>query len=175
MNDLELMEEIFQWRDIEGYEGLYKVSEYGDVMSLNYNRTGKKKLLSQRKNRGGYVTVLLTKNGKSKLHSVHRLVATAFCEGADYFTEVNHIDEDKTNNHYSNLEWCTREYNVNYGIRNEKAVKTRRIKVKCIELDMIFNSISEAAEYININRGTIAPCLNKSTRTAGGYHWKRID
>lgn len=163
MNDLELMEEIFEWRDIEGYEGLYKVSEYGDVMSIGYKE---KKLLKQHDNGRGYLEVRLCKNGKNKHHRVHRLVATAFCEGADYFPEVNHIDEDKTNNHYSNLEWCTREYNIGYSLNK---------KVRCVELDIIFESVKAAADYINKDQAYISGCLRGRLKTAGNYHWEYVD
>ena len=171
MNDLELMLEIFEWRDIEGYEGLYKVSEYGDVMSMNYRHTGEKRLISKAKNNSGYIFVTLWKNGNHKTVLVHRLVATAFCEGADYFPEVNHIDEDKTNNHYSNLEWCSRKYNINYGTRNEKQAK----KIRCVELDMIFESVNAAANYINRTGASISNCLIGNQKTSGNYHWEYVD
>ena len=165
---IEISELVHEWRDIEGYEGLYKVSEYGDVMAI---KNGKKKIISQSKNNVGYIKVNLYKNGNHKTALVHRLVATAFCEGADYFTEVNHIDEDKTNNHYSNLEWCTREYNVNYGTRNEKQAK----KVRCVELNTIFSSVNEAANYISRDQASVSDCLRGKTKTSGGYHWEYVD
>lgn len=163
---IEISEMIHEWRDVVGYEGLYKVSEYGDVMSLNYNRTEKKGLLKQRKNKDGYMYVNLCKNGIVKTLMVHRLVATAFCEGADYFPEVNHIDEDKTNNYYENLEWCTKEYNIKYTLNK---------KVRCVELDMIFNSVKEAGEYVGNTCSNISFCLSGKTKTSGGYHWKYVD
>ena len=119
MNDLELMLEIFEWRDVVGYEGLYKVSEYGDILSIKSNI-----LLKQRLGSRGYYQVSLFKNGVSKHHQVHRIVAAAFCEGADYFPVVNHMDEDKTNNHYTNLEWCTVGYNNIFGTKIERQKKT---------------------------------------------------
>ena len=174
MNDLELMEEIFEWRDVPEYEGLYKVSEYGDVMSLNYNRTGEKRLLKQSKDRYGYMFVKLCKNGIQKAYKVHRLVATSFCEGADYFQEVNHMDEDKTNNHYTNLEWCTNDYNINYGSRNKKSSESHKKKVRCVELDMIFDSVTEASRYVNISRPNLSNCLCGRCNLCAGFHWEYI-
>ena len=121
MDYIDIIELIFEWKDIEDYEGLYKISEWGDVLSIGH---GRKKLLKPFKTEKGYLAVSLWKNGQSKKYRVHRLVASAFCEGADYFPCVNHIDEDKTNNYYENLEWCTIEYNNNYGTHNQKVSKT---------------------------------------------------
>ena len=166
--DIETIEEAFDWRDIENYEGLYKVNEYGDVLSIGYE---KKKLLKPLLSNCGYLRVELYKNGIRKFHSVHRLVATAFCEGAEDFEEVNHVDEDKTNNHYSNLEWCTREYNNNYGTRTEKS----SVKVRCVELNMIFNSISEAGRYVKTNSSHISACCRGKRKTTGGYHWEYVE
>lgn len=120
---MELIEELLDWRDIENYEGLYRVSEWGDVMSIQGR---KKKLLKTRYDKYGYLRVNLNKNNICQTYQVHRLVATAFCEGAGEFPEVNHKDEDKTNNHRDNLEWCTSKYNVNYGTRNKRVSQSRK-------------------------------------------------
>ena len=173
MLDLETLELAFEWRDIEEYEGLYKVSECGDVMSI---RNGKKKLLKPVKTEKGYLFVNLSKNGEVKKHKIHRIVATAFCEGADYFPEVNHIDEDKTNNHYENLEWCDSKYNNTYGTKLERISDTFKAKkIRCIELNMMFNSISEAAIYMDASISNISNCLTGRRKTAGGYHWEYVD
>lgn len=161
---IEISEMIHEWRDVVGYEGLYKVNEYGDIMTLNYNHTGKKKLLKQYKTKLGYLQVDLYKNGKRNHYLVHRLVADAFCEGADYFPVVNHIDEDKTNNHYSNLEWCTSEYNVRYTLNK---------KVRCIELNKTFESITKAEKIMGC--GNISDCLAGRQKTAAGYTWEYVD
>lgn len=109
------------WRDIPGYEGKYQVSNTGQVRSLNYNGTGKKQILKGGTTRDGYKIVQLWKNGKGKTYIVHRLVAQAFIPNPNNLPCINHKDENKTNNFYKNLEWCTHEYNNNYGIRNEKS------------------------------------------------------
>ena len=92
-----------EWRYVKGYEGYYMVSNTGKIKSLNYRHTGKEKILKARDN-GGYLQVHLCKDGNRKKYFVHRLVATAFCENHHGFKEVNHKDEDKTNNCISNLE-----------------------------------------------------------------------
>ena len=161
MNDLELMLEVFEWRDVKGYEGLYKVSEYGDVLSIKSNA-----LLKPQNDGRGYLNIGLYKNGKRKYHKIHRLVATAFCEGAEYFNEVNHIDEDKANNHYSNLEWCTREYNTKYSSHKKEK------RVKCVELNKTFESITKAEKIMGC--GNISECLAGRQKTAAGFHWEYV-
>ena len=118
------MKEI--WKDIEGYEGLYQVSNFGRVKSLdryvlrNGNSLFVKGIVLSQLNNRGYLTVRLCNSGKYKNYFVHRLVACAFVENLNNYTEVNHIDEDKHNNDFRNLEWCDRKYNVNYGSRADK-------------------------------------------------------
>ena len=173
---MELIEELLDWRDIEGYEGLYRVSEWGDVMSIGH---GKKKLLKPQQNGHGYLQVSLSRNGIGKKHQVHRLVAAAFCEGAGEFPEVNHKDEDKTNNNYNNLEWCTHNYNTDYGTRNERMLISgagrQRVKVRCIELDTIYDSACEAERCTHADNSHIIACCKGKRNIAGGYHWEYID
>lgn len=108
--DIELKNE--QWRDIDGYEGMYQVSSLGRVRSLKY---GKTRVLRAYKNRYGYLKVFLWKYGKRHNIYVHRLVAQAFIPNDDETkNEVNHIDECKQNNRVSNIEWCDRSYNNAY-------------------------------------------------------------
>lgn len=125
-----MIEEI--WRPIEGYEGLYEVSNTGKVRSLDrYVKNGhssyklhKGKVLSPAKDKNGYLKVNLSCNGKNNIIRVHRLVAQAFIENFDNLPEINHKDEDKTNNNVTNLEWCDRKYNNNYGTKIERQKKT---------------------------------------------------
>ena len=128
-----------EWRDIEGYEGLYQVSNLGRVKSLRDKNNKKRELILKPKTmRNGYLKVDLCKNGKQKTFTVHRLVATVFISNPKNFPVVNHKDENKLNNNISNLEWCTVLYNNCYG--------TRLKKVKCITTGEIFNSISKASK-----------------------------
>ena len=120
------------WRDIKDYEGFYQVSNLGRIKSLDrvvINVNGKKslykgKVLSIHYDKNGYVKVCLNKNNKRRKFSVHRLVAEAFIPNPNNYPEVNHIDEVKTNNKVSNLEWCTSEYNKSYGTRAERSYQT---------------------------------------------------
>lgn len=114
------------WKDIEGYEGLYQVSNYGRIKSLarkvfvsNPHFTGyrhtKEKILKQGITGMGYEFVILRKNNKNHQIYIHRLVAEAFIPNPNNFPEVNHKDENPKNNHVNNLEWCTHKYNGTYG------------------------------------------------------------
>lgn len=118
------MEEI--WKDIEGYEGKYQVSNLGRVRSLNYNHTGEIKLLKQYTNKKGYKQVELSKNGKGKNYLVHRLVTIAFIPNPNNLPIINHKDENPSNNNVNNLEWCTYEYNVNYGTAIKRGSENRK-------------------------------------------------
>lgn len=102
-----------QWKDIQGYEGLYRISNYGDVYSLIRN-----KVLNQMTTTYGYLQVNLHKDKKQKTIKVHRLVASAYIDNKDNKPEVNHIDTDRTNNTVSNLEWCTRQENTAHRVCN---------------------------------------------------------
>ena len=114
------------WKDIEGYEGLYQVSNLGKVKSLNYNKTSESKLLKLQKNSNGYTRVVLYKNRKPKVCLVHRLVAQAFIPNPNNLPQINHKDEDKANNSVDNLEWCTYLYNNTYGTAIERATEKRK-------------------------------------------------
>ena len=112
---------IEEWKDIPGYEGLYEVSNTGFVRNKKRN-----KLLKGFIDRNGYKIVLLSYKGQ-KHFSVHRLVAEVFIPNINNSYQVNHKDEDKTNNNVDNLEWCDCKYNINYGLRTKK-VKKKQIE-----------------------------------------------
>ena len=117
------MQEI--WKDIDGYNGRYKVSNLGRVKSFaRPYKTNDGKLLSAASTRGYMYVCLTAKNGKQKSEPIHRLVAKAFVPNPNNYKEINHKDEDKSNNTATILEWCTREYNMSYGTaRNEDGVQ----------------------------------------------------
>lgn len=101
-----------QWRDVDGYDGMYQVSDFGRVRSKKY---GYWMVLKPSRNTNGYLKVILFKDGDRKQTYVHRLVAQAFIENTDSSkTIINHIDENKENNRADNLEYCTAQYNTNY-------------------------------------------------------------
>lgn len=116
------------WRDIPGYEGLYQVSNIGNIRSLNYMKTGKVKRLKPSIDKRGYKRVSFSHKGKCKCYLVHRLVAQAFIPNPNNLPHVNHKDENPSNNCVWNLEWCTREYNMNYGTINERISKAKKGK-----------------------------------------------
>lgn len=119
-----------RWKPIFGYDGMYEVSDLGRVRSLKF---GKTRVLSEQKHTDGYLLVALCKDGKRKNFFVHRLVASAFVENDNLFnTEINHINERKSDNRVSNIEWCDRSYNVSYnGLRKKQHhPQAKRDKVK---------------------------------------------
>ena len=122
------------WKDIVGYEGLYQVSNLGNVKRLKgYKGRGKgyvveEHLIQPSINSRGYQNVILCKNGKTKTFTMHRLVAIAFLDNSEKLPQVNHKDENKLNNCVDNLEWCDSKYNNNYGTRNKKCSDKWKLK-----------------------------------------------
>lgn len=174
------MEEI--WKGIEGYEGLYQVSNLGNVRSLDryVNNKGKLdfrkgKILKGCKDIGGYLVVNLYKEGKEKKYKIHRLVGQAFLDNQNNLSEINHKDENKTNNMVDNLEWCDRSYNINYGTHNEKVAKVLSIPIlqfnKTGDFIRKWNSATEVEREIGISQGHISECLKGKLKSAYGYKW----
>ena len=116
-----------EWRSIPGYEGLYEVSNLGRVRSVErcdrFNRKIVSKILKPNYV-SGYLRVGMYKNKTFKYYLIHRLVAQAFLPNPDNLPEVNHKDEDKSNNRVDNLEWCDRSYNMNYGTVQQRRIQT---------------------------------------------------
>ena len=174
---------------MSGYEGLYQVSNLGKIKRLskpkkNYDINDKEfkriripeKIVKPQLSQYGYYRIGLTKNFKRTHHSVHRLVAKAFIPNPDNLPEVNHKDENKLNNNVDNLEWCTSEYNANYGTRNKRTGKRQMKPIKCIETGIIYKSLTEASKLTGLSMGNISSVCNhrKWFKTAGGYHWEYI-
>lgn len=163
------------WKNIEGYEGLYQVSNMGRVKSLKQN---KERILKQAVTNDGYLRVGLYAGYKRKMFAVHRLVCQAFHENPDNKPEVNHIDEDKTNNNAVNLEWCTRKENVNHGSRNERTGKAESKLVGQYTLDgeliKIWPSTIEAKRQAGFDCGHISRVANGERKTHKGFVWKYI-
>ena len=172
------MEEI--WRDIEGYEGCYQVSNIGRVKS--FKRWAEGRILKPQRDVDSYFYVGLKGSERRNFKKVHRLVASAFISNPESKPQVNHKDGNKTNNIVNNLEWCTNSENQIHAYNNGLQIKTKsrvvnRKKVKCIELNMRFESLTEAASYLNKNGGSYfisKVCKNKNY-TAYGYHWEYIE
>ena len=152
-------------RYITGYEGLYSVTEDGRVYSHKRHKFLKAGKTGPYRN---YFSVVLCKNGEAIQYRVHRLVAETYLDNPNNLPCVNHKDENTLNNHMSNLEWCTYEYNINYGTRNAKLRKS----VLCVELNRTFDSITEAARVLGLSTGNLHSALTGRYKTAGGYHWQ---
>jgi len=157
------------WKDIPGYEGLYQVSDCGQVKSCSHSETSKERILKYHLHQKGYYRLNLRKDGKDKKFLVHRLVALAFLDGDNSLT-INHIDECKTNNHVSNLEYLssaenTRAWNKNNPERRaeidrkaqEASLKARSQKVLDTQTGRIFPSISAASRYMYEEEGAKGP------------------
>lgn len=163
------------WKDIKGYEGLYKISNLGNVKSLP-RATTKGKLLVKNLDSYGYEKVTLSKNGIHKQFSVHKLVATSFIENPYNLKSINHKDEVKTNNIVSNLEWCSEKYNVNYGSCIPKRSNRRKRAVlqfsKSGELIREWASAVDAEIALGISRKQISAVIHNLHKTAGGFVWR---
>lgn len=162
------------WKDIEGYPN-YQVSNMGRVKSFNYKQTGKEKIMKGSKNNSGYPQVSLCKEGKTKTYLIHRLVASAFLDNPNNLPEVNHIDEDKSNNRVDNLEYCNRKYNCNYGTHIEKMIKSKSIPIlqfsKTGEFIKRWNNAKEVERNLEICSSDIYKCCKGKKKTCGGYVW----
>lgn len=180
------------WKDIEGYEGKYQVSNLGRVRSLPrthdiirekngsfiYHR--KEKMLAPRIDRYGYQHVNLYDNEQHmKRHPVHRLVAKAFIPNPEHLPTVNHKDENKQNNRADNLEWMSISENNNYGTRGQRiGMANARKRKAVVQLNMDgrevnrFVSLNEASRVTGISLGSIGKCANGENHSAGGYRWR---
>ena len=177
---------MIEWRPVKGYEGLYEVSNLGQVRSLNYNHTGEVKILKLSKYKSGYLKVSLHKNGKQYQKTVHRLVAQAFIPNPGDKTEVNHIDGEKQNNTVDNLEWVTASENTKHAWKTglSKMTEDRKKKVSeankgskhpqakrviCITTGEIFNYIREGAKKYNVANQDISKCCKGKIKSAGKH------
>lgn len=164
------------WKDIDGYEGIYQVSNLGNVKSCERVVTSglrqvkvAKRMMSACKNNKGYPVVLLSKAGKYRTHSVHRLVAESHIPNPNNYTQVNHKDGIKHNNNSENLEWCTCTMNIQHAYATGLITLEGRAPTRCLRIihtptGRIYNSIKEAAEHLHINYKTLHFRLRKNSK-----------
>jgi hypothetical protein len=171
------------WLPVLGFEGLYEVSSLGQL------RNKKGEIMKQGIKRTPctcYKVVRLWKEGTYYTKYVHRLIAEAFIPNPDNLPMINHKDEDGTNNLIGNLEWCTREYNVNYGTAKERRAKKIRGRESEKRVAVIgrtidgkyeewFPSIAEAAKVVNGSTSSISKVCKGERKTAYGYRWAYAD
>lgn len=160
------------WKDIKGYSK-YQISSYGRVWSKK-----RQIYLKQYKNNSGYLTVSLSAdNGKVKRELIHRLVAIAFLENPNNYPCVNHKDEDKENNHLTNLEWCDKKYNINYGTCRERIGNSNSKAIRVIETGIIYPSGKACAEALGTSADIVSKVLHNKSRckTAKGFHLEFVN
>ena len=129
------------WKDIQGYEGLYQISNLGRIKSLermiitsnNITKKISEKILKPCLRKNGYYSIVLQKNNKSKYYTIHRLVAKEFIPNPNNLPQVNHKDGNKLNNNINNLEWCTNSDNTQHGYDN----KLYKYKSRCHAINVL--------------------------------------
>lgn len=169
------------WKDAVGFEGVYMVSNFGRVISLNYRHTGAPNFITPVRHPSGYLTIKRTAKGNTI--AIHRLVAEAFIPNPSKLKYINHINEDKADNRACNLEWCTCRYNNTYGTRLAKMIATRKGRNMKThfgeiaqmstsgELIAIYPSTVIASIATGIDRSCINKCALGRQKSAGGYKW----
>lgn len=190
MDNQQLIEEI--WKDIIGFEGYYQISSTGRVKSLQRlvksarssfgYRTVHERFLATTIDKYGYETVRLHKEGKTFPYTIHRLVALHFVNNPDQLPSINHIDENKLNNHYTNLEWCTVKYNNTFNYRQEKINELLRLKdwrnpkVLSINLEdgseVVYKGLRDAMRHTGFVRQEISKCCRGLRPSYNGFVWK---
>lgn len=165
--------------DIFDYIGYYQISNLGNIKTLkrfdNRNHIIKEKIKNQRKDKNGYKIVTLIKNGNQKTFKVHRLVAYMFINNPYNYPIINHKNENKQDNNYKNLEWCTIKYNANYGSKKIKISK--RVNQYDLNNNYIktWNCISDIKRKYGYDVSGIVKCCKNKKKNMYGYKWKYVD
>lgn len=178
-----------QWKDIQGYEGLYLISNLGNVFSIpRYRKHGG--LLKPQVNKYGYRMQILTKSNRSKLCKVSRLVARAFIPNPNNYPVVNHIDGIKTHDFVENLEWCSISHNTKEAYRlglqkpsehqreiaRKYCVENKSIKIRAIKYPFVkaYPSMSSASRELDIPVSCISRVIRGERKQANGYRFEVI-
>lgn len=174
------------WRDIKGYKGIYQVSNLGRVKSISRYRKGKsnslvylpEKILNPKKGKNGYLNVGLSKNGIPKTYYVHRLVYETFRGKIPFWMQVNHINEDKTDNRLENLNVLTPKANLNWGTAQKRRSEKESKVVYQYDLDgnfiKMWSSTHKPEIELGYSNGSIAACCigYRNQKTAYGFIWR---
>lgn len=163
------------WKDIEGFEGRYQVSNKGRVKSLHFNWSDTSKILKPQRFPKGYLRVTIG----GKIIGIHRLVAMAFIDNPKGLPQVNHIDGDKANNNVENLEWCTPSENLKHAYKSGLKVATGNHLKRPIDQflpDMTYlttwESTKEIERVFGVYHSNITACCKGRLKTCRGYIWR---
>ncbi|MDE5789948.1 MAG: hypothetical protein K2H96_01790, partial [Muribaculaceae bacterium] len=175
------------WRPVKGYEGLYEVSSFGRVKSLEkdvyysdrgYTRRYPEMIMKQHITAEGYCSIGLTKDKQHKSYQVHRLVMEAFVPNPDNLPCVNHRNEKPDCNYPDNMEWCTVAYNNTYGTKVERVAAQNRIEV--CQYDMsgkllkVWEGSRKAGETLGLDGSNIVKCCKGKSKFVGGFIWRNV-
>ena len=176
------------WGDVIGYEGKYQVNTKGEIRSLNYGRMNKICLLKPYLGNRGYLNVVLSKDNKTKIKMVHKLVAEAFIPNEDSKPFIDHINNIKTDNRVENLRWVTHKENMRNPLTrkrfsesakkrpiSENALKNWQRRIYCKELNKTFDSITQASKELNIPIACICRVCSGNRPHTRGYHFEYVN
>lgn len=169
-----------EWKDINGYEGIYQVSSFGRIKSLprkviksnGRTHTVNESIRKPHETKDGYLRIRLSNGENAKSLLIHRIVAEHFIENINSKLEVNHLDEDKKNNHVTNLEWCTRQENMEYSSwcynRMHEANFKKVFSIDNYGVKTLFESIKDMAENLDIKIPTAHTYVQNSRKMSRG-------
>lgn len=168
------------WKAVKGFEGLYEVSDSGQIRSLPRNGTKRGgRIMAQSTDKDGYKLSKLRFKTKVVTAKVHRVVAQAFIPNPENKPQVNHKDGNKENNDVSNLEWVTNSENIRHakklGLQRECPNRQKVEQWKDGKLIAVYNSLKEAQQITGIGWTGISGVTRGTRKTAGGYNWKRCN
>ena len=186
----EYVDKVEIWKDIKDYEGLYQVSNLGNVRSLDMiimqlhywskkyvKHIYKGRLLKGSKNSNGYKVITLHKGKKTEKKLLHKIIAETFIPNPNNYNYINHKDNNPSNNNVNNLEWCTQSYNIKYAYEKGNKTQQKKKKINQIKNGNIlktFISISDAERKTGIKGANISKCCRNLRNYAGGYQWEYV-